>query len=148
MKITDLLQQVARLFVDTAPIVYFVEQHPQYTPLVTPLFQAVDAGTIQAVTSPITLAETLVLPYRQGQASVQQAFFSTIVSGHNTQFVPIDANHSREAAQLRSRYNLSLTDAFQVAVALTAGCDAFLTNDYGLRRVQELHILIVDELEL
>lgn len=45
MKITDLLQQVTRLFVDTAPMVYLVEQHPQYTPLVTPLFHAVDAGT-------------------------------------------------------------------------------------------------------
>ncbi|MFA0754466.1 MAG: hypothetical protein IMHGJWDQ_002253 [Candidatus Fervidibacter sp.] len=32
------------------------------------------------------------------------------------------------AASLRARYNLSLTDAFQVAVALKAGCDAVLSE--------------------
>jgi predicted nucleic acid-binding protein len=148
MKVADVLQQVKRLFIDTAPVVYFVEQHPQYAQRLVPLFQAVDAGTLQAVTSPITLAETLVQPYLLGQAALQQAFINTLVSGSHTQFLPIDAHHSRQAAQLRSRYNLSLTDAFQVAVALMAGCDGFLTNDYGLRRVQEIPIVIVDELTL
>jgi predicted nucleic acid-binding protein len=148
MKVADALEQVTRLFIDTAPIVYFVEQHPQYAPRLIPVFQAVDAGTIQAVTSPITLAETLVQPYRQEQEPMQQAFITTIASGSHTRFVPIDAAHSRQAAQMRSRYNLSLTDAFQVAVAQAAECDGFLTNDYGLRRVQEVPIIIVDELEL
>jgi predicted nucleic acid-binding protein len=148
MKIADMLQQYTRLLIDTAPIVYFVEQHPQYVQRVTPIFQALDVGTIQAVTSPITLAEALVHPYRQGQVQMQQTFINAIVSGNHTRFVLIDAAHSRQAAQFRSRYNLSLTDAFQIAVAQAAGCDAFLTNDYGLRRVQELHMVIVDELEL
>jgi hypothetical protein len=40
------------------------------------------------------------------------------------------------------------TDAFQVAAALNAGCDAILTNDVGLRRVTELPILIVGDLEI
>ena len=148
MKIADMLQQYTRLLIDTAPLVYFVEQHPQYVQRVTPIFQALDVGTIQAVTSPITLAEALVQPYRQGQVPMQQAFINTITRGHHTRFVAIDDTLSREAAQLRSRYNLSLTDAFQVAVAMAAGCDAFLTNDYGLRRVSEVSIVIVDELEL
>jgi predicted nucleic acid-binding protein len=147
MRVADVLQQVSRLFIDTAPIVYLVEQHPQYAPQLIPIFRAVDDGRIQAVTSPITLAETLVQPCRLGQVSLQQAFITTIVRGNYTRFVPIDDIHSREAAQFRSRYNLSLTDAFQVAVAQAAGCDAFLTNDFGLRRVQELPMLIVDELE-
>jgi len=43
---------------------------------------------------------------------------------------------------------LGYTDAFQIAVALAAGCDAFLTSDNTLKRVSELTILVLDELEL
>ncbi|NJL03634.1 MAG: type II toxin-antitoxin system VapC family toxin [Chloroflexaceae bacterium] len=143
-----MLGQCKRLFIDTAPLVYFVEQHPHYAQRVTPIFQALDAGTIAAVTSPITLAEALVQPYRQQQEAVQQAFINTITNGTHTHFMAIDDRISRRAAQLRSSYNLSLLDALQVAVALAAGCDMLLTNDYGVRRVREITVVIVDELEL
>jgi hypothetical protein len=42
MKIADMLQQCTRLFLDTAPIVYFVEQHPQYVQRMRPIFQALE----------------------------------------------------------------------------------------------------------
>lgn len=45
-------------------------------------------------------------------------------------------------------YNLQLPDALQVAIALTSNCDAFLTNDVTLKRVTELKIIVVRELEL
>jgi predicted nucleic acid-binding protein len=44
------------------------------------------------------------------------------------------------------RYNLQLPDAVQVATDLTAGCEAFLTNDRALKRVTKLRILVVGEL--
>jgi predicted nucleic acid-binding protein len=43
---------------------------------------------------------------------------------------------------------LTLTDALQVAAALNAGCGTFLTNDVTLKRVTELRVLLLDELEL
>jgi predicted nucleic acid-binding protein len=49
---------------------------------------------------------------------------------------------------LRAKYNLSLTDAFQVSNALFANCEAILTNDQMLRRVSEIRILILDDLEI
>jgi predicted nucleic acid-binding protein len=42
---------------------------------------------------------------------------------------------------------LSLPDALQAAVALVAGCDAFLTNDAVLKRVTELRVITLDEVE-
>lgn len=50
------------------------------------------------------------------------------------------------AAKLRATYNLTLPDALQVSVAITAGCQAFLTNDVRLKRVKELQILVLDEM--
>jgi predicted nucleic acid-binding protein len=41
---------------------------------------------------------------------------------------------------------LSLADAFQISAALTIGCEAFITNDFALKRVTDLKILLLDEL--
>jgi len=53
-----------RVGFDTAPLIYFIEQHPRYMPLVGPFFQAVERGAIQAVTSVLTLTEVMVHPLR------------------------------------------------------------------------------------
>jgi predicted nucleic acid-binding protein len=74
---------------------------------------------------------------------LKKDFFDLIVNGENTIFTLIDQTASRKAAQLRAIYNLSLTDALQLAVAIDANCDAFLTNDIELKRVVELNVIII-----
>ena len=147
MKITERLQTVTKLFLDTAPVVYYVEEDTRYLALVDPVFDRLDAGTLVAVTSPVTLAECLVMPYRNNQVELQQIFSDLIVNGINVLFASIDREMGRRAAELRARYNLSLTDAFQIAVALQSGCDAFLTNDMTLKRVSELSVIVLEEME-
>ena len=52
------------------------------------------------------------------------------------------------AADLRARYNLRTPDAIQIATAILTGCDAFLTNDDGLRRVSaEMPVIIMHEID-
>lgn len=148
MTISDALDGVSRLFLDTAPVIYFVERNPAYLDLVSAAFRYVDQGTLSAVTSPVTLAECLVHPIRQQNTLLQQDFIDLITAGNNTEFLVIDQNIAQKAAQLRARYNLLLPDAFQAATALAAGCDVFLTNDRGLQRVAELRVLVLDDLTL
>jgi predicted nucleic acid-binding protein len=62
--------------------------------------------------------------------------------------MPITTSVAERAAQLRAQYNLRTPDALHVASALEAACDAFLTNDLGLKRVTELRVLVLDELQL
>jgi hypothetical protein len=54
-KLDAALAAVARLACDTAPIIYFVEAHPRYDPLVINVFQRIANGAITGVTSVITL---------------------------------------------------------------------------------------------
>ena len=98
------------------------------------------------MTSPVTLAECLVVPYRLGIATLQQDFLDLIVYGNNTVFVSIDREIGTQAAELRARYNLTLPDALQIASALAAGSQAFLTNDATLKRVTEVNVLVLDDL--
>jgi predicted nucleic acid-binding protein len=147
MKIADALRAVRCLFLDIAPVIYHVEGVAAYQPLTDVVFQEISRGACKAVTSPITLAECLVQPYQKGNLTLVQQFRQVITAGAHTRYVSLDAV-ADSAAEFRARYNLSLTDAFQIAAALGAGCDAFLTNDAGLNRVQEITILVLDELEV
>jgi hypothetical protein len=47
---------------DTAIFIYFIEEHPDYLPLLAPLFSAVASGERDIVTSAVTLLEVLVVP--------------------------------------------------------------------------------------
>ncbi len=147
MKIVDRLRNVTRLFLDTAPVVYFVEENARYLPIVENVFLMLDDGQLTAVTSPVTLAECLVVPLRANRSDLAQAFTDLITMGNHTVFVSIDQETAQKAAELRAKYNLTLTDAFQAASALVAGCEAFLTNDATIKRVTELNVIALDEVE-
>jgi len=62
MKITAALANVRELFLDTAPVIYHVEGNPAYQPLTDPVFQTIQAGSLSAVTSAITLSEYFCIP--------------------------------------------------------------------------------------
>ena len=49
---------------DTAPLIYFIEEHPAYLPKIRPFFEAAERGEFRIVTSFITLLEVLVRPLR------------------------------------------------------------------------------------
>ena len=148
MKIGERLQTVTRIFLDTAPVIYYIEDDVRYAALMERVFERIEGNALTVVTSPVTLAECLVVPYRQDQSQIVDAFTDLIVAGANTLFVRIDQEIAKRAAELRARYNLSLTDAFQVAAALESECDAFLTNDTTLGRVTELSVIVLEEMEV
>jgi hypothetical protein len=51
---------------DTAPLIYLIEENSTYLPLLRSFFEAVDRGEFQVVTSILTLTEVLVHPIREG----------------------------------------------------------------------------------
>jgi predicted nucleic acid-binding protein len=148
VKLDVALEGVSRLFFDSAPVIYFFERNPSYVAVLRSIFRYIEAGALHAITSPVTLAECLVAPYRSSDITLVHRFTEFIVFGHNTTFVSIDQEYGDRAAELRARYNLALPDALQLAVALRTGGEAILTNGLGLRRVAELRSIIVGELEL
>lgn len=51
-----------RAYLDSNVFIYLLEGYADYAPVLTELFQQFDEGRLQAVTSELTLAETLVKP--------------------------------------------------------------------------------------
>lgn len=147
MKVSERLDSIRQIFLDTAPVIYFVEKNPDFSEKVRSVFSRLDDGRLTAVVSPITLAECLVLPYKIPDREIAQIFSDLLVNNEGVLFYPIDEVVADKAADLRARYNLTLTDAFQIAIAIQAECDAFLTNDVDLKRVNEIPILVLSDFE-
>jgi predicted nucleic acid-binding protein len=148
MKLEDALVGVTRLFLDTAPVVYLVEENPTFLPIVLPIFDRIERGDFLGIAGPVTLAECLVMPFRNGSVELQQQFITLLTSTEGFETVEIDSESGILAGELRAKYNLQLPDALQVAGAISAGCEAFLTNDVALKRVTELRVLPLVELEV
>jgi hypothetical protein len=73
------LNKGLKLFIDTAPIIYFIEEHPVYINEVSNIFDRTADGTVQVITSVITLVEVLAKPYKLGQndiVDIYKDFFS------------------------------------------------------------------------
>jgi predicted nucleic acid-binding protein len=137
---------IRRLFLDSAPVIYFVERHPVYCSMLQPIFTRFETGGLTPVTSPITLAECLTLPMRSGNIEVIEAFLELMGGQDPTSLVPLQRATARLAAEIRSKYGLTLLDAFQVASAIEGSCEALLTNDKAFARITELRIIFVEEL--
>jgi predicted nucleic acid-binding protein len=146
--LNDTVASGSAIFIDTAPVIYLVERKTPYFDQLKPLFDRIDTGDVTAVTSPITLAESLYYPYKNEDKKLVDAFTQQLVTGRHVRFVPATAAIADQSAQLRAQYNLGFADAFQVATAVATGCNAFLTNDKQLKRIQALEILVVNDFSM
>jgi predicted nucleic acid-binding protein len=147
MRVDEGLLGVSRLFLDTSPVIYFVEENPAFSPVVNVIFDRIENTNLVGVATPITLAECLVVPYRTNDVIRQQEFVELLTNTENIEFLEIDQTIGRQAGELRARYNLQLPDALQIATALATGCTTLLTNDIQMQQVTELQVLVISELE-
>ena len=87
-------------------------------------------------------SEVLVQPLRQNDIALVQRYEAILSNSNNFRLENITRPIARRAADLRT------PDSLHVATAIETTCDAFLTNDIGIKRVTEIPILLLDELEL
>jgi predicted nucleic acid-binding protein len=129
---------------DASIFIYFIERNPRYLSVVRPLFQALEAGHLQGVTSSLTLLETLVVPLRAGNSVVAHAYERILTRGR-LRLVPLDLGLLRAAAHVRAVARLKTPDALQVASALSGDCPVFLTNDGRIPSLPGLRVLQLED---
>lgn len=129
---------------DTAPLIYFIEQNEVYLELVRGFFSAMNHGDFQVVTSTLTLTEVLVHPLRFGNVELAQEYRDIILDQENLITLPVCTEIAEIAAQLRATQSLRTPDAIQIATALRGGATFFLTNDLHLAAVPDLEVLVLD----
>jgi predicted nucleic acid-binding protein len=134
------------VFVDTAPIIYYLENSALYMDSVKKFFEKCVKENIQVVTSAVTIEEYLVFPYSSGKMEFADNF-KRFIEYMNIMVVDIDSNIAEQGAKIRGKYkNFKAMDALQIATAIVSGCDMFFTNDKQLRQEKELPCMTMDDL--
>ena len=132
---------------DTAPLIYFIEENPAYLDMVYPFFGAMDHGDFSVVTSVVTLLEVLVHPFRHGDTILAQQYRDVLLNAKGLTTLLLSQDIAEEAARLRATHNIRTPDAIQMATATYAGASFFLTNDSRLPSLPGLEVLVLDELK-
>ena len=127
--------------IDTAIVIYFIEEHPKFLPLILPLFREADQGKRDVVSSAITLLEVLVVPYRAGNLALAQRYEALLTRSRGIRLIDATREQLRAAAQLRAATGVRIPDALQLVAALGSGCSAFVTNDRRLPAIPGLHVV-------
>jgi predicted nucleic acid-binding protein len=148
MKIEDVFEGIQRLYIETAPLIYYVEENPNYVAKMNAVVGAIENSSIEAVSSVITLTEVLAQPVKLNNANLEQEYRDILLNSGGFRLLPVSARIAEAAASLRARYNLRTPDALHVATAIDAQSDAFLTNDKAIKRVTDIMVWTLDELEI
>jgi predicted nucleic acid-binding protein len=144
--VRDELERARIVCLDTAPIIYFIENSPEFAPLVAPVVRDIDAGRRRGVSSIITLIEVLVKPLRLGRVALADAYRRRLLGQPNLQLLDLAAPIAERAAEIRARHNFKVPDSIQLATAVHGGADLFLTNDHDLARFTEIRVMTLAEL--
>jgi len=136
----------ATVGLDTAPLIYFIEEHPVYLPRLEPFFRAAGHGEFRVVTSLVTLLEVLVQPLRRGRQDLVREYREILLHSSDLIAMPLTAEIVEDAARIRADYNLRTPDAIQLATVRRSGASWFLTNDADLPPMPGISLLVVDRL--
>jgi predicted nucleic acid-binding protein len=128
-----------RVYLDSAPVIYTVEQVQPFAALVD---ARLSAPGVEQVTSELTRLECRVKPLRAGDAALLRDFddyFGDAVA----EIVELSREVIDRATDIRAEYAFRTPDAIHLAASLSAGCDVFLTNDHRLDRFAGIAIEVI-----
>ena len=128
----------ALVLIDSAPIIYVLEDHPRYARRYRSLFDRQAAGEVLFAVTTTAIAEVLSGPFAAGEEALAKRYRTVMESW---QVVDLTADIAESAARLGARLNLKLADAVQAASAIAVSADALLTHDRDFSRLKGLKVL-------
>lgn len=128
-----------RYYLDSAPIIYLVEQVQPYAPAVR---RKLSAQGLNLVTSELTRLECRIKPIRNGDAALLQDF-DDYFANSIAEIIPLTRDVIDRATEIRAQFNFKTPDSIQLAAAVVANSAVFLTNDHRLSRFTTIAIEVV-----
>lgn len=131
---------------DTMVFIYHFEENKIYSPLTFSIFESLEKGNFNAITSILTLLEILVKPKRESNLILTERYKILLETFPNLQVKALDENIADVASSLRANYNINTPDAIQVATSLEAQANVFITNDTSLKKITEIKVMLLSEM--
>lgn len=144
MSLSEEIARLRSLFIDTSVVIYLLEGHPQFAPLAEQVLDVYQSGAVKGFTSVVTLTETITKPAARGDEALIQRCLELLEEDPNLTLLAITPRVAERAGRLRGKYpRLRTADAMQLAAAILAGTEAFVTNDAGLKQVDEIRSIVL-----
>ena len=131
---------------DTMVFIYHFEENQTYSPLTFSIFESLEKGNFNGITSTLTLLEILVKPKKENNSLLTERYKLLFETFPNLQVKELNENIADIASGLRANYNINTPDAIQIAISLEAHADVFITNDTSLKKVTEIKVLLLSEM--
>ena len=131
---------------DTMLFIYSMEARRPYIPFLRSIFYYIERGLTKGVTSIITLIEVLIKPLKDQNIKAVKNYKFLLNNFPNIRMVNIDPKLAEKGAELRARYGIRIPDALQLASAIENQATIFLSNDYNLKKIKEIEIVLVKEM--
>lgn len=141
----NLIEGFKAVALDTQVFIYHFQENRVYLPMTQAIFEAIEQREMKASTSVMTMMEILVKPMREGNAKAVEDYKFVLQTFPNLKLQAVDAAVSEKAAEVRAEYNLRSPDAIQLASAMAANAEAFVTNDHRLKRVKGIHVILLKD---
>ena len=127
--------------IDSAPLIYWLEDHPVWGCRYAPLLEGIAAGRWQGLLTTVTLAEVLTGPLLQQREQLVERYAAALTDPASFAMTSLTPPVVISAARLRARYGLRLPDAVQLASALHANAVALVSHDRDFAGCSDLPIL-------
>lgn len=126
--------QYRKVAIDSNCFIYLIEGSA-YAESLMELFQKVEQGELEAVTSTLTYTEVLTEPYKSKDNQLIEEYRATLRHFPHLRFRSMDMAVADRSAQYRVQYGLKTPDAIQLATAVLEEADVFITNDQDFKKV-------------
>lgn len=138
------IKNIKYIALDSNIFIYNLEQNSKFIQFTDSIFKGLISNDLNGVTSIITLTEILSYPQTEAQAGkITDDFLNT----PNLTVLEIDKKIAIEAARIRRSYRYPIPDAVQIATAVEAKAQTFITNDRRLKTFKELPITLLTEFD-
>jgi predicted nucleic acid-binding protein len=99
------------VFLDTAPLIYYIEESSVYASILDKLFLENSKGKFKFQTSVITLLEVLVLPMRKKEQQLVEQYKNILCNSKTIEIFDLDIEVTIMAAGFRAKYGLKTPDS-------------------------------------
>lgn len=140
------LNSNSTVFLDTAPFIYYFEDHPDYGEIIDQLLSSIYEKNSSFITSYITYIELITKPKQLGREDLLAKYREFFTNSDNLSLYPLNLIVSEKTADIRANYGFKTPDAIKLATAFICGADLIITNDKELKKYKEISVHVLADL--
>lgn len=130
------------IYLDSVIVIYFIEGPGAFQARAQAHLTRLGTSGDQLAISDMVRLECWVKPLRLKDAALRSDYDKFFAAG-DVIHVPLSAGVYERAAHIRADHKFDLGDCLNLAAAIEASCDRFLTNDHRLKGFPDITVEVL-----